>query len=62
MNEFKKYQEMVENTIDIDVVENQNCAMILDPGLQEIKKRLDNIEEEMIKNDGVKYLLNCYKL
>jgi len=59
MNEFKKYQEMVENTIYIDKVKKIPCAIIIDLGLQEIKKRLDNIEEEMINNDGVKYLLNC---
>ena len=62
MNKFKKYQEMIENTIYIDENKYDFCANILDPGLQEIKKRLDNIEEEMINNDGVKYLLDCYKL
>jgi hypothetical protein len=49
MNEFKKYQEMVENTIDIDGAQNYSYSIKsdFDPDLQEAKERSDNIEEEI---------------
>jgi DNA mismatch repair ATPase MutS len=49
MNEFKKYEEMVENTIDIDGAQNYSYSIKsdFDPDLQEAKERSDNIEEEI---------------
>ena len=49
MDEFRKYEEMIENTMDLDQIKNHFYLIKsdFDPDLKEIKERLDNIEEEI---------------
>ena len=49
MDELRKYEEMMENTIDLDQIKNHFYLIKsdFDPDLQEIKERLDNIEGEI---------------
>lgn len=49
MVEFNKYEDMIESTIDLEQIKNHFYLIKsdFDPDLQEIKERLDKVEEEI---------------
>jgi DNA mismatch repair protein MSH2 len=53
--DFKKYQEMIESTLDLDEVKNHKFMInsSYKPELKELKDQYDQIEEE-IQNLGNK--------